>query len=124
MPGLGRRPRGWVDVDPTRGEFVGDDHVVTAVGRDYSDVPPNRGVWKGRAEETIAVTVKVEPVDRVPLEWNEWATPRPCRRSPDRSPSGSAPSRQAQRPGAAPPTRDQPRARAGLHQQQGEQQQQ
>lgn len=63
---------GWVDVDPTSGGFPDDDYVLVAVGRDYSDIPPNRGVWMGRAEETIAVAVKVEPVDRVPLEWNEW----------------------------------------------------
>ncbi|MFI5454904.1 MAG: transglutaminase domain-containing protein [Isosphaerales bacterium] len=37
---------GWVDVDPTVGTIVGDDYVKIAVGRDYSDVPPNRGVWK------------------------------------------------------------------------------
>ena len=60
---------GWVDVDPTHACFVGDDHVVTAVGRDYSDVPPNRGVWKGDAEETITVLVKVEPVERLPGDW-------------------------------------------------------
>ena len=44
---------------------------MTAVGRDYSDVPPNRGVWKGRADETITVTVKVEPIDRMPPDWAE-----------------------------------------------------
>src|SRR5207248_1367780 len=40
---------GWVDVDPTLDAWPADDHVVTAVGRDYADVPPNRGVWKGTA---------------------------------------------------------------------------
>ena len=64
---------GWVDVDPTRGTFAGDDYVKIAIGRDYSDVPPNRGVWKGRAEETIAVSVKVEPIDRVPPDWSDWS---------------------------------------------------
>ena len=49
---------GWVDVDPTHGYFPEDDHVVTAVGRDYSDVPPNRGLWKGDATETMSVIVK------------------------------------------------------------------
>ena len=51
-----------------------DDYIKIAIGRDYSDVPPNRGVWKGRAEETIAVSVKVEPIDRVPPDWGEWST--------------------------------------------------
>jgi transglutaminase-like putative cysteine protease len=63
---------GWVDVDPTHGEFVGDDHVTTAVGRDYHDVPPNRGLWKGLAEESITVSVTVDPVERVPSETNGW----------------------------------------------------
>jgi transglutaminase-like putative cysteine protease len=72
---------GWVDVDPTHSNFPDDDYVVTAVGRDYSDIPPNRGMWTGRAQEQIAVSVKVEPAERVPLEWNEWAPPTPWRGS-------------------------------------------
>ncbi len=40
---------GWIDVDPTYGKFIDDNYVVTAVGRDFIDVPPNRGVWKGHA---------------------------------------------------------------------------
>jgi transglutaminase-like putative cysteine protease len=65
---------GWVDVDPTHGTFPANDHVKIGIGRDYSDVPPNRGVWKGRARETIAVSVKVEAIDRVPPDWGEWST--------------------------------------------------
>jgi transglutaminase-like putative cysteine protease len=65
---------GWVDIDPTHETFPGDDHVKIAIGRDYSDVPPNRGVWKGRARETISVSVKVDPIDRVPAGWTEWST--------------------------------------------------
>jgi transglutaminase-like putative cysteine protease len=64
---------GWLDFDPTRGSFAGDDYIKIAVGRDYSDVPPNRGVWKGRAQETIAVSVKVEPIDRIPADWSDWS---------------------------------------------------
>ncbi len=36
--------RGWVDLDPTNDQFVGSRYVVTALGRDYSDVPPMTGV--------------------------------------------------------------------------------
>lgn len=64
---------GWVDVDPTHEAFPADDHVKIAIGRDYSDVPPNQGLWKGRAKESIAVSVKVEAIDRVPLDWGEWS---------------------------------------------------
>ncbi|HEX2808232.1 MAG TPA: transglutaminase family protein, partial [Kineosporiaceae bacterium] len=35
---------GWVDIDPTNDRVVDDDYVITAWGRDYSDVPPLRGV--------------------------------------------------------------------------------
>ena len=46
VPGLGRPgSAGWTSTRRTT--LAGDDHVVTAVGRDYADVPPNRGVWKG-----------------------------------------------------------------------------
>jgi transglutaminase-like putative cysteine protease len=68
-------PAGWVDVDPTPGHFAGDDHVVIAIGRDYADVPPNRGVFKGTANETITVSVTVEPIERMPIDWAEWAAP-------------------------------------------------
>jgi transglutaminase-like putative cysteine protease len=35
---------GWVDFDPTNRQLVNDRYVVTAWGRDYSDVPPLKGV--------------------------------------------------------------------------------
>jgi transglutaminase-like putative cysteine protease len=110
---------GWVDVDPTTRKFVADDHVAIAFGRDYSDVPPNRGHWNGRAEETIAVTVKVEPVDRVPMEWNEWSVPtaRPGLFQSQRMGHMT----QSQRNGRSPYP-NQRGHHAGLHQQQGEQQ--
>ena len=113
---------GWVDVDPTTRKFVADEHVAIATGRDYSDVPPNRGLWKGKAEENISVSVKVEPVDRVPMEWNEWGFTN------GRQGNGMSQSQrmgtmsQSQRVGrmAYP---DQRGRQPGLHQQQGEQQQ-
>ncbi|WP_165072382.1 transglutaminase family protein [Paludisphaera rhizosphaerae] len=64
---------GWVDVDPTRGEIVGDDYVRIALGRDYLDVPPNRGIYRGQSDETINVAVKVENIQRMPSDWGEWS---------------------------------------------------
>jgi hypothetical protein len=115
---------GWVDVDPTHSEFVGNDHLTTALGRDYHDVPPNRGLWKGRAEESISVTVKVEPVDRVPIEWNEWATPvyRPAGGGQYQRQGNASSTRGKSRSRPAYP--NQPGLRAGLLNQQSEQQQQ
>ncbi len=64
---------GWANIDPTHGVWVAGDHIVTAVGRCFSDVPPNRGVWKGDSTEMIAVTVTVQPVDKVPADLAEPA---------------------------------------------------
>jgi hypothetical protein len=33
--------------------------VCVAIGRDYVDVPPTRGVFKGNAKETIEVKVAI-----------------------------------------------------------------
>ncbi|MGZ6017933.1 MAG: transglutaminase family protein [Phenylobacterium sp.] len=49
----------WVGFDPTNNIMAGERHIVCAVGRDYSDVPPSRGVYKGDAESELAVGVTV-----------------------------------------------------------------
>ncbi|HEV8547426.1 MAG TPA: transglutaminase family protein, partial [Polyangiaceae bacterium] len=54
---------GWVGVDPTHGELASEGHVAVAVGRSYADVPPNRGVYRGEAEEKIAVKVTIDRLD-------------------------------------------------------------
>ncbi len=54
---------GWLGFDPTHGELVGEQHIAVATGRSYLDVPPNRGVYRGDAEETIAASVVIHPVD-------------------------------------------------------------
>lgn len=51
---------GWLGVDPTHGELAGQSHVAVAVGRSYADVPPNRGVYRGGAEEQIRVSVNIQ----------------------------------------------------------------
>lgn len=49
----------WVGFDPTNNTPAGERHVIVAVGRDYADVPPSRGVFKGDAESELAVGVSV-----------------------------------------------------------------
>jgi transglutaminase-like putative cysteine protease len=84
---------GWANIGPTHDRWVGSEHVVTAVGRDFSDVPPNRGAWKGDAAETIAVTVSVRPVDRVPPDLVDpsggagWFGPAAGSAAPEAGPS-------------------------------------
>jgi len=52
---------GWVGFDPTNNILAGERHIRAAVGRDYADVPPTRGTFKGRAESELAIAVQVEP---------------------------------------------------------------
>jgi transglutaminase-like putative cysteine protease len=51
----------WVGLDPTLGKPVGLRHVRIAYGRDYGDVAPVRGVYKGRAGQHLSVDVRVRP---------------------------------------------------------------
>src|ERR1700722_4418468 len=43
----------WVGFDPTNNTLTGERHVIVAVGRDYDDVPPSRGVFKGEADSEL-----------------------------------------------------------------------
>ncbi|MGA3294741.1 MAG: transglutaminase family protein [Candidatus Acidiferrales bacterium] len=52
---------GWIALDPTLGKPVGLRHVRVAYGRDYGDVAPVRGVYKGHAGQSLAVDVRVRP---------------------------------------------------------------
>ena len=66
MPSLG-----WVGFDPTNNIVVGDRHIRVAVGRDYADVPPTRGTFKGNAESELGVAVTVEPTS-APVRHEEF----------------------------------------------------
>ncbi|HBY62582.1 MAG TPA: transglutaminase family protein [Solibacterales bacterium] len=57
---------GWVGFDPTNNLIAGQRHIRTAIGRDYADVPPTKGVYKGAAESSLAVVVRVSPSDAAP----------------------------------------------------------
>jgi len=51
----------WIGFDPTNNVLAGERHIVVAIGRDYADVPPSRGVFKGDAESHLSVGVSVRP---------------------------------------------------------------
>jgi transglutaminase-like putative cysteine protease len=53
---------GWVDLDPTNAVLPDASHVTVAVGRDYGDVVPLRGVIRGGADHELEVAVDVVPV--------------------------------------------------------------
>jgi transglutaminase-like putative cysteine protease len=54
LPGLG-----WIGFDPTNNMLCGERHIRVALGRDYAEVPPTRGVFKGGAESELSVSVTV-----------------------------------------------------------------
>ena len=49
----------WVGLDATNNMLAGERHVSVAVGRDYADVPPSRGVYKGDEDSQLVVGVSV-----------------------------------------------------------------
>ncbi|MGF6526837.1 transglutaminase family protein [Variovorax sp. PvP013] len=62
LPGEDHLTGDWVDFDPTNGRQPGEDYVTLAIGRDYSDVSPMRGVLHGGARHTLDVGVTVRPL--------------------------------------------------------------
>jgi transglutaminase-like putative cysteine protease len=59
--------QGWFDLDPTNDRCglasPGEDYVRLAVGRDFADVSPLRGVLQGGGSHTLEVAVTVAPLD-------------------------------------------------------------
>ena len=59
---------GWIGFDPANHCTVGDNFVKVAVGRHFFDVPPNKGVYRGKAMEAIEVAVQSEELEEIPPE--------------------------------------------------------
>ena len=58
LPGLG-----WIGFDPTNRTLADQRHVRLAVGRDYQDVTPTRGTFRGPAQSHLHVHVRIRPID-------------------------------------------------------------
>ena len=54
---------GWIGFDPTNNVIVRGDHIFTAMGRDYTDVAPLDGVFRGGGRQKMKVSVDVAPAD-------------------------------------------------------------
>jgi transglutaminase-like putative cysteine protease len=70
---------GWVGFDPTNQELAGERHIRTAIGRDYADVPPTKGIFRGQTASELVVAVRVsfstEPLSLetefpIPEDWS------------------------------------------------------
>jgi len=59
---------GWIGFDPANNCIVGGNFVKVAIGRNFNDVPPNKGLYRGSAKESIDVTVKSEELKVIPSE--------------------------------------------------------
>ena len=54
---------GWVNLDPTNDCPMTDQYITTAIGRDYQDVTPVRGVFYGGGEHSLTVSVDVDRLE-------------------------------------------------------------
>ena len=74
-PGSDDQPGQWFDFDPTNNRCgwgsPGEEYVTLAIGRDFSDVSPMRGVIQGGAQHTLDVAVTVAP----PAEFDSPGVP-------------------------------------------------
>ena len=73
---------GWVGFDPTNNVLAGERHIRVAVGRDYADVPPTRGVFRGGGDSELCVAVQVYRADTPAPEpclicVHSWSRPAP-----------------------------------------------
>jgi transglutaminase-like putative cysteine protease len=68
-PGTPGVPGDWLDLDPTNDLIPGSGHVRVAVGRDFGDVTPLRGVIRGGGgRHTLRVGVTTRVLDSVRAE--------------------------------------------------------
>ena len=61
-PGSSGSAGDWRGYDPTNLVDIGERHVLVGRGRDYSDVPPLRGVYAGPGASELFVTVEITRV--------------------------------------------------------------
>lgn len=54
---------GWRGLDPTNNQLVDERYVKVAIGRDYADVSPLKGTYRGPVGKQLDVTVLVSLVD-------------------------------------------------------------
>ena len=74
----------WVGFDPTNNVVAGERHVAVAVGRDYDDVPPSRGVFKGDCDSELMVAVSVRRARAAATEPEYMRLSRPALTNADR----------------------------------------
>ena len=56
---------GWIHLDPTNAMVVDDNHIVTAIGRDYADVAPIDGIIVGAGGQELEVSVDIKTIPEI-----------------------------------------------------------
>ncbi|MCH5688986.1 transglutaminase family protein [Niabella sp. W65] len=59
---------GWIGLDPTNNCIASDRHIRLAVGRNFSDVTPVKGTYKGSSHHVLEVLVSIDNRTVVPME--------------------------------------------------------
>ncbi|TCM18053.1 transglutaminase-like putative cysteine protease [Novosphingobium sp. PhB165] len=54
---------GWIGFDPTNNILADTDHIFIGMGRDYTDVAPLDGTFRGSSQQTMIFSVDVAPLD-------------------------------------------------------------
>ncbi|MBP6863996.1 MAG: transglutaminase family protein [Candidatus Didemnitutus sp.] len=57
---------GWCGLDPTNAQLAAHRHVKVAVGRDYADVSPLKGTYRGTDKHRLSVEVLVSEIEEMP----------------------------------------------------------
>src|SRR5690606_4108075 len=60
---------GWFGIDPTNNAIADENHVRLAVGRNYDDCAPVKGVFKGHVEDALFVKVDVSTTKNNNLDY-------------------------------------------------------
>ena len=58
---------GWIPFDPTHNREIDERYVVVGHGRHYDDVPPNKGIYRGNADEGLGAHVVTRVSARKPI---------------------------------------------------------
>jgi transglutaminase-like putative cysteine protease len=62
---------GWLGLDPTNDQMSDERYIKVAIGRDYTDITPLRGTYRGEGDGRMRVEVYVDPIEEVPLTAQE-----------------------------------------------------
>ncbi|WP_460763693.1 transglutaminase family protein [Niabella terrae] len=76
---------GWLGLDPTNNCIAGDRHIRLAVGRNFSDVTPVKGTYKGSSDHVLEVSVSIDDREVIPTVADQGITTQEAVDQPSRN---------------------------------------